>query len=934
MSESTIRKLITRGVPTKILNFDGPSFSLQITQGELDAGLAKNMTLEKRTKARHENLKETQVEKSMKETRMAKTEKRKIHISEASSVKGKEVEASKSLDKVEEKGIKFFVKHQPIFAPHISVYTNTDIVSKLKENLTPGQYKKLGNTCFGNFLQMKRCEVQHQLFRCFMALQLEGTPNVVFPIHVNGTSLHFTLREFALVTGLKCVGNDANFEFSERVPNRLIETYFGGANLVKKKHLMKCFADKNWCLDNDGDALKICLLYFIHTFIFSSEKNSTTIPRLHFDLVESGRYSEYHWGLKAFEMLKKSISKKMDAQKKYYRIVGMTLAMQVWFYECCSDVDPKIALRVDDVVPRILNWRTTENQPNFAYLMNGMFNDNGNMKYTVAYRYIFDALIPAVILAVVSAIIFAVIFSHETAYICRGCIQQYTVAFSCINMLHTLIVYKDIHPSNIELVVIQIPLVGADVENKPIPAHSDKSGEDSDDFSPTTDLQCKKKHVASVGPSSSPPHKKSKEHERHPNETEYQSKIPPVCVSEFGQNILHDNQLPDSKNDEVSSLRKDINSFKEYVVGEFKSLRTLINDNFKMLSDHIQQNQQNESLHQRKELVGRRDDGIDTDVGDNVEKPMLNAQCMESRGEGNTTSEVSCNIPSTGQEGVSTEFYVSQFELDDKFLPSQIPETRIVIHNSANKKKLNQPQYHLIGIGDQVDGILRFMSLTSTPQHIDVIFYYLRKKEKYNQTSNFKYTTVDCIFKTRIAETFDRYADTDSNANVAKEEDMVLVVVSFKERCIKVYDSYRFTGHDAYVASDIDKLDKFVPLYLSISGFYRDSQGIDWFTYSAYTDKSHNDPFEVFFISDLPQQKAGSMDCGVHVASYAEFLSTIGEIPQTAFDSNLLRQRYGTLLWDYAMQKIDADAISENKAPSKIGKQITESDSKMQIVLE
>ena len=169
----------------------------------------------------------------------------------------------------------------------------------------------------------------------------------------------------------------------------------------------------------------------------------------------------------------------------------------------------------------------------------------------------------------------------------------------------------------------------------------------------------------------------------------------------------------------------------------------------------------------------------------------------------------------------------------------------------------------------------------------------MRKKGKYNQTSNFKYTTVDCIFKTRIAEIFDRYADTDSNANVAKEEDVVceyirgyrlhanvpwytmdnvmipvnlkdklhwvLAVVSFKERCIKVYDSYRSAGHDAYVVSEIDKLAKLVPLYLSISGFYRDSQGIDWSAYSSYTDKSHNDPFEVFFISDLPQQKAGSM---------------------------------------------------------------------------
>ncbi|XP_070005226.1 uncharacterized protein [Nicotiana sylvestris] len=813
------------------------------------------MALEKRTIDRHENFKETQVEKSMKETRLVIPEKRKIHISEASSVKRKEVEASKSSDKVEEKviqrifvplenndtdmymysdGIKLFVKKQPIFAPHISVYTNTDIVSELKRTLLQS------NT--NNWL--------------------EGTPNNVFAIHVNGTSLHFILREFALVTGLKCVGNDADFKFSEKVPNWLIETYFGGANLVKKKHLMKCFADKNWGPDNDGDALKIALLYFIHTFIFSSDKSNTTIPRLHFDLVENECYSEYHWGLKAYETMTKSISKKMDAQKKYYRIVGMPLAMQVWFYECCPDVDPKIALQFDNLVPRILNWRTTGNQPNFAYLMNNMFNDKANMKYTVAYT------------CIQMHIDVAYICIQDTAYICiqmhtavYTCIQMHTdVAYICIHdtayiciQMHTIIVYKDIHPTDIELAIIQIPPLGVYVENSPTPPHSDKPGEDSDDFSPTPDLQCKKKHVTSVGPSSSPPYKKRKEHERHPSNTEYQSKIPPVCVSEFGQNVLHHNQLADSKNDKVSSLRKDLNSFKEYVVGEFKSLRTLINDNFKMLSDHLQHNQQNKSLHQRKEPIGRRDDGIDTGVGDNVEE-----------------------YDKWVRDGLFAR-HDQRSNLED--------------HYKKNKSTLHIP----LDFGvDQVNSknwfyLLSFDGKLWDDNNIDVIFYYLRKKGKYNQTNNFKYTTVDCIFKTRIAKIFDKYADTDSNANVAKEEDVVceyirgyrllanvpwhtvdnvlipvnlkdklywvLAVVSFNERCIKV-----------------------------------DSQGVDWSIYSAYTDKSHTDPFEVFFISDLPQQKAGSMDCGVHVTAYAEFLSTLGEIPQTIFDSNLLRQRYGALL--------------------------------------
>ncbi|XP_070012329.1 uncharacterized protein [Nicotiana sylvestris] len=87
-------------------------------------GLAKNMVLEKRTKSCHDRFKETQVEKSLKETRLPIAKKREKHISEASSVKRKEVEASKSSDTLEEKGIKLFVKNN-LYLHRISVYILT-----------------------------------------------------------------------------------------------------------------------------------------------------------------------------------------------------------------------------------------------------------------------------------------------------------------------------------------------------------------------------------------------------------------------------------------------------------------------------------------------------------------------------------------------------------------------------------------------------------------------------------------------------------------------------------------------------------------------------------------------------------------------------------------------------------------------------------------
>ncbi|MCD7445847.1 hypothetical protein HAX54_015570 [Datura stramonium] len=83
--------------------------------------------------------------------------------------------------------------------------------------------------------------------------------------------------------------------------------------------------------DNDDNALKFALLYFINCSIFSGKKKSVSIQRFHFYLVKSGKYMKYPWGKKSFEDLIKSNSKKMDVSKKYYQMGGIPLALQMIF---------------------------------------------------------------------------------------------------------------------------------------------------------------------------------------------------------------------------------------------------------------------------------------------------------------------------------------------------------------------------------------------------------------------------------------------------------------------------------------------------------------------------------------------------------------------------------------------------------------------------
>ncbi|PHU06788.1 hypothetical protein BC332_23277 [Capsicum chinense] len=110
--------------------------------------------------------------------------------------------------------------------------------------LTKEQYKMLpNNSSFGVFLK-KNCVVHAQLGRCIMSLETKESSTNVIVIRANDTSLHFSLREFAMVTDLNCVSNKDDFVFDEDLPNRIIEQYFDGASYVQKRELFIAVLDK------------------------------------------------------------------------------------------------------------------------------------------------------------------------------------------------------------------------------------------------------------------------------------------------------------------------------------------------------------------------------------------------------------------------------------------------------------------------------------------------------------------------------------------------------------------------------------------------------------------------------------------------------------------------------------------------------------------
>ncbi|KAG5609650.1 hypothetical protein H5410_020931 [Solanum commersonii] len=261
-------------------------------------------------------------------------------------------------------------------------------------------------------------------------------------------------------------------------------------------------------------------------------------------------------------------------------------------------------------------------------------------------------------------------------------------------------------------------------------------------------------------------------------------------------------------------------------------------------------------------------------------------------------------------------------------------------------------------------------------QHIDVIFYYLRKKSKLCSMNQYKYITVNCLFNSHINNTHERYYNNVADDDISTQEHIdrvvavsvhersitnvmkgfsipaalpwhlvddvyisincdgkfhwVLTVVELNQRLIRVYNSSICTRKQVHY-EEIKKLSRMLPSYLLDSGFFEKNERTIWPELDAYKDKqtgtlleSHI-PFNIEYVQGIMQQEDDSMDCGLYVATFAEFLCDQLVIPPDIDGhlANYLRNRYAALLWRYGRDKFKGGYISENDDPPKPKGQFT-----------
>ncbi|GMN74592.1 hypothetical protein TIFTF001_055822 [Ficus carica] len=177
----------------------------------------------------------------------------------------------------------------------------------------------------------------------------------------------FSMYEFCLITGLKCVGST----HLPVVESRLISRYFSAVRGVSRENLELQISNAKF--DNDDDAVKLSLLYILFCIPLSNA-SSVKIDPTFFSLADNlDVFNDFSWGVIAWEATRAAICNivenrmsstrlpKTKFDKARYSISGFPHALLVWVYETIPAISSKFTSKYEKAIPRMLSWTTAVN---------------------------------------------------------------------------------------------------------------------------------------------------------------------------------------------------------------------------------------------------------------------------------------------------------------------------------------------------------------------------------------------------------------------------------------------------------------------------------------------------------------------------------------------------------------------------------------------
>lgn len=258
----------------------------------------------------------------------------------------------------------YIIHHDKWFAGKVNVSSTDMVISNLCGNLSNDQRALFRKTCFGPYVDMKEISLQPQLIHQVLLREVKQPNLDEMWFKIGEKCVRFSIHEFCLITGLRCMGNDDLLKYQSR-PIRIKDTYFRHLPDITRSKVKEVFVNMKDA--NDQDVVRIGVLYLITSFLFTTSYKKLVDDSL-MALVDSDEMETFAWGKELYRItlssLKSALRNKSLTVKggkkasEAYRLNGFPLVFQLWIYETIPSLEGKFCTKVNALHPRILNWRS------------------------------------------------------------------------------------------------------------------------------------------------------------------------------------------------------------------------------------------------------------------------------------------------------------------------------------------------------------------------------------------------------------------------------------------------------------------------------------------------------------------------------------------------------------------------------------------------
>ncbi|KAM6572651.1 hypothetical protein CsatA_016731 [Cannabis sativa] len=810
------------------------------------------------------------------------------------------------------------------------------VIENIKSCLSDVQLEMFSKTCFGHFLNLPDFKVQPQVFHGLLLREVQQPNDAELWVMIRGVRLRFSIEEFALITGLDCEGDCSVLDFKQEV-NSLCIRYWPTSSSITKESVRECFTTKRWG-DSDEDAVKLAVLYFVEWFLLSGTKHKN-VPKSILDVVDS-KY----------------------CQKESSRIPRITQ------WTCNSQPTFKVLkTTIFDVSKdklQLSNMRPTAGEFKALKLSSFKFDTDYN-----SYKSLPLPEEPTVAQSDISVKLdaFSEKFHGLEVKIDSLHTSQQKISSDLVELKEFVSAQFVSFGAQMASMQTQFSTVFADSyakEKGSDSSNDDDGGGDEADFDLNESEETDENEEENVMGDEEGEGSEGEEKDGQADE-------------DFDSKEKNDNGSDDDATDSEEKNFVDFNDGPTQIDVEATVQSGVKAVELMMSSDGIGGDPCKQiSVSENVEVTDRRlvcfemgATGLNVDSNIELEDDPISVEETPLVDKRKSKKPIALTSPfmeydssiSSSKDGSGygvVKYVAGLCPLDDKIgedvehkdeidFDLWLGEGRRSKKDPHDKEKVYLkgkdkivPPFRF-GVEDVATKMwfhkLAYPGQCLTNSHLDIIFYYLRKKGKYAKEPKVKFTTTDCLFFKTIHALYEKFIAQKKNLSLITAQHAIADYIRGRKMlcgspwhlCDHVFFIIHMETESHWILGRLNIEERRVYMYNSLSTAMKDSAAIKacqpfavllphFFALFDEFKKENKpvclDPFEVVKVDGLPQQT--SNDCGCFVASFAEYFIDMKPIPPI-FDVEKHRDRLAVLFYKYARMKEVEFIDSEDEAPPK-----------------